>query len=312
MSAAVLRLPLDEAREEPSLHDKTEGFQNASPVAGTTAAEHLTAAREKAASDGSGLSGRVIVFLHVSGGAGATTLAVNVAASLNQGPARKSCAILDLDLQFGSVASLLDVPRASTLQALIDEPGRLDRTGLDEMLMRHHSELYVLPAPRIPLPLDALKPVTAAAILDAARARFRITVVDLPVALGTWTDVVLSRATRIYLVTPMTVPAAHNLARFFFLLQQHDLHLPISIVVNRHAKQSKQSLITPAEFNSAIGRAVEHIVPEDFPIVQQSVNQGTPAVTLAPKSLFARAIGDIVASETGEAQVAKRGLFGLL
>jgi pilus assembly protein CpaE len=311
MSATVLRLPLAEAREEPALHDKTPDFDGIHPATGSANAGHLPSAREQVASDGSGITGRVVVFLHVSGGAGATTLAVNMATCLNQGPARKSCAILDLDLQFGSVASLLDVPRASTLQALIDEPGRLDRTGLDEMLMRHASELFVLPAPRIPLPLDALKPATAAAIIDAARARFRYTIIDLPVALGTWTDVVLSRATRIYLVTPMTVPAAHNLARFFFLLQQHDLHLPISIVVNRHAKQAKHSLITPAEFNAAIGRTVDHIIPEDFPIVQQAANQGTPAVTLAPKSLFARAVTDIVTSETGDAQVAKRGLFGL-
>jgi Flp pilus assembly CpaE family ATPase len=162
------------------------------------------------------------------------------------------------------------------------------------------------------LPLDALKPSTAAAILEAVRARFRYTIVDMPAALGPWTDVVLSRANRIYLVTPMTVPAAHNPARFFFLLQQHDLHLPFAIVVNRHAKTVKHSLITPAEFNSAVGCAIDHIVPEDFPLVQQAANQGTPAITLAPKSPFARAVIDIMAAESGEACVAKRGFFGLL
>lgn len=310
MSATVLQLPSTDARQEPLLHDKTQDFGAAHPssaAAGRAPTEH-----DKAVGEGTGATGHVVVFLHVSGGAGATTIAVNMAAGLNQGAARKSCAILDLDLQFGSVASLLDVPRASTLQALIEEPDRLQRTGLDQMLMHHPSELFVLPAPRIPLPLDALKPAVAAVLIDAARLRFRYTVIDLPMALGAWTDIVLSRATQIYLVTPMTVPAAHNLARFFFLLQQHDLHLPLAIVVNRHTKQAKDSLISPAEFNSAIGRTVDHIVPEDFPIVQQAANQGTPAMTLAPKSAFARAVGAIVARETGEAQAVKRGLFGLL
>ena len=179
------------------------------------------------------------------------------------------------------------------------------------MLTRHPSELFVLPATRVPLPMGSLQPATAG-LLDAAQARFRYTIVDMPVALGPWSDIILSRATKIYLVTPMTVPAAHNLARFFFLLQQHELYLPISIVVNRHTKLAKQSLITPAEFNSAIGRTIEFIVPEDFPLVQQSVNQGTPAVTMAPKSPFARAVQEIVANQTGEATVAKHGLFGLM
>jgi pilus assembly protein CpaE len=308
MNAAAFRLSLADA-QQPLVHDK--------PAIETGPAEPGQAAPQSAAqhnpvTSGASLNGRILVFLHVSGGAGATTLAVNTAAGLNQGPARKSTAVLDFDVQFGSVASLLDIPRASILQALIDEPERLQRNGLDDILARHGSDLFVLPAPRVPLPLDAFKPAIAAAILDAARRRFRFTIVDLPVALGAWTDGVLERADRIYLVTPITVPAAHNLARFFFLLQQHDLHLPITIVVNRHTKQAKQSLITPAEFNSAIGRTIDHIVPEDFPLVQQSVNQGTPAMTLAPKSPFAHAVSEIVAGETGEASAAKRGLFGLL
>lgn len=310
MSATAQRLRLTNI-QEPLLHDKSQelekpdnGFAN---MHGT-----VPEAGAMTAASGSEISGQIIVFLHVTGGAGATTLAVNTATGLNQGGARKSCAILDFDVQFGSVASLLDIPRASILQALIDEPGRLDRIAIDETLVRHASELFALPAPRVPLPLDALKPSTAAAILKATRARFRYTIVDMPVALGPWTDVVLSRASRIYLVTPMTVPAAHNLARFFFLLQQHDLHLPVAIIVNRHAKLARHSLISPAEFHSAIGRPIDHIVPEDIPLVQQAANQGTPAVTLAPKSPFARAIADIVAAESGEVSVAKRGLFGRL
>lgn len=307
MSAAAVRLSLAETRREPLLHDKP-AIETGAGAPGSATPQTATHAP---IASGASLTGRILVFLHVSGGAGATTLAVNAAAGLNQGPARKSTAVLDFDVQFGSVASLLDIPRASILQALIDEPERLQRSPIDEILARHSSDLFVLPAPRVPLPLDALKPATAAAILEAARRRFRFTIVDLPVALGAWTDAVLERADRIFLVTPMTVPAAHNLARFFFLLQQHDLHLPITIVVNRHTKQAKQSLITPAEFNSAIGRAIDHIVPEDFPLVQQSVNQGTPAMTLAPKSPFARAVSEIVAGEAGETTAAKRGLFGL-
>ena len=183
------------------------------------------------------------------------------------------------------------------------------------MLVAHSSGLQVLTAPRAPVPLHAYQPRTISSLLEAAKARFRFVVVDMPVALASWTDVVLSMAEQIYLVTPMSVPAAHNLARLLLLLRQHDLtHLPIKIVVNREVKGGKNGAVDANQFKQAIGRAIDHRVPEDFSLIQQSHNQGTAAVRLAPKSRFAQAISEIAAMESGGTLLAKpqRGFFGRL
>jgi pilus assembly protein CpaE len=314
----------DESAAEPDLHDKNgeaagKDLSNPSESAARSLSRtdqdgNGELADENAAFGNGGTPGRVIVFMHVTGGAGATTLAVNTASALNEA-SPQSCCIIDLDVQFGGVASLLDLTCTSALQALIDDPRRIERLRFEQMLVAHATGLHVLTAPRAPVPLHAFQPQTISSLLDAARARFRFVVVDLPVSLASWTDVVLGVAAQIYLVTPMSVPAAHNLARLLLLLRQHDLtHLPIRVVVNREVKAGRNGALDAAQFKMAIGRSIDHRIPEDYSLIQQSHNQGTAAVRLAPKSRFAQAIGEIAAAESGGLLLAKpqRGLFGRL
>src|SRR5206468_7101000 len=70
--------------------------------------------------------GRVVVFLRGKGGAGATTLAVNSAVSLAETKMYKT-AVLDLNLEFGNVASHLNLKPQHTLTDLADmQPDQLD------------------------------------------------------------------------------------------------------------------------------------------------------------------------------------------
>ena len=249
--------------------------------------------------------GKLVVFMHVTGGAGATTMAVNTAYALNEaGGQRRSSCLIDLDLQFGGVASLLDLPYSSAMQALIEDPGRLDRTPFEEMLVRHPTGLQVLTAPRFPVPLHVLKQATITELLRAAKSRFAHVVVDMPVALATWTDVVLSSATQIYLVTPTTVPAAHRVARLLSLLQSQDLvRIPLKIIVNRYNSSAKTGAISPKQFTKAINRPIDHLFPNEYELVLQSQNQGTPAIRIAPQSRYAQAVYKLLSEDIGETPV---------
>jgi pilus assembly protein CpaE len=101
--------------------------------------------------------GRVICFLRCAGGVGATTLAVEAACELQgrllQG-SRKAC-YLDLDLQFGNAALLLDVESKATVLNVVEHADGLDRSLLEKLFGRHRSGLQLLAAPRQVVPLDA-------------------------------------------------------------------------------------------------------------------------------------------------------------
>ena len=101
-------------------------------------------------------SGKMIAFLHVSGGVGATTLAVNSAIALTSSSGKDRTCLIDLDSQFGAAGSLLDLSRSSRVEDFIAGPSRLDGEMLKTLAVSHKSGLRVLTAPRYPLPLDAL------------------------------------------------------------------------------------------------------------------------------------------------------------
>jgi pilus assembly protein CpaE len=250
----------------------------------------------------SGPPSNVVVFAHVTGGAGATTCAVNAAAALGEANPSRGCCLLDLDIQFGSGATLLDLPYSSPVRELLEDPSRLDRLMFEGMLVKHSDSLHILTAPRLPLPLSGFKPSAVAELLRMAKSKFGNVVVDLPVAITSWTEVVLRAATMIYFVTPMNVPAAHRLSRMLSLLQQEELgRLPVKIVINRYNSASKGGIIALSQFEKAIGRHVDHLVPNDYGGIQQSHNQGQPAVSLKPDGKFSKAIQKMLTEDLGVA-----------
>jgi len=258
-------------------------------------------------------TGKVIAFTHLSGGAGATTLAVNAACALARGPEGGHTCLLDLDVQFGNAASLLDLPSTSPVQEFIDDPSRLDESMLESMMLRHPTGLQVLTAPRNLLPLTAYGPDGVHTLMDVARRNFRHVVVDLPVALAPWTDSVLKSAAVIYLVTSASVPSAHRVVKFADLLHEEGVRdLPIKVVVNRHHRASRRGNdITMAQFDQATGRKVDYTIPNDYSLISLSHGQGRPAVRLKPNSPFTVALMNMLGAELGDETLVqpKRSLF---
>jgi pilus assembly protein CpaE len=269
----------------------------------------------EARSGSPGSESKIIVFMHVSGGAGATTLAVNLGCALSQSDPDHETCLLDLDLQFGTSANFLDLLRISPLAEFVEEPARLDRAMLDDMLTRHTCGLKVLTSPSPPLPLEALSPGDVSNLLRIAKSRYRNVIVDMPVALTSWTDTVLKAANVIYLVTPMMIPAAHRIGKLLDLLRKEKLdQLAIKLVINRYDLMANRSAgLRPAEFAKATRLALCHLIPDDYALVSLAEDQGTPALKLRPKSGFSLAIqkmADDLKESAGTQRGRKFGLFG--
>ena len=89
------------------------------------------------------------------GGSGKTTVATNVFVGLAQQGARP--VIVDLDLQFGDVASALGLDPTRTIADAARLP-QLDRMALKAFLADHPSGAYALCAPNEPAEADDVKP----------------------------------------------------------------------------------------------------------------------------------------------------------
>lgn len=278
-----------------------------SPIDPLEAQEVLSRVVRNAKNEGPSALGQSVVFMHMTGGAGATTLAVNSANLLTEVAGKGEVGLIDFDIQFGNIANLLDLPASSPVQDIIDEPARLDRDMLEGMMAKHSSGVQVLTAPRIPLPFSSYTADTVTTLMQIARRRFRYVVADLPVALAPWTDAVLHEATVIYAICPPTVPAVHRLSQLLSLLRQEDLiGLPIKIVVNRHHMPKRTTDISANQFSKAVGRDVDHMIPNDYGLIALSQNQGKAAVQMKPGSAFATCLAEMLADDLGVAALKRR------
>ncbi|MEM7488679.1 MAG: pilus assembly protein CpaE, partial [Pseudomonadota bacterium] len=122
-------------------------------------------------------------------------------------------------LQFGSIATYLDLPRKSFIYDLLTDVSSMDEQAFQQALTPYKDKMSVFTAPADVLPLDLIGPEEVTALLKLARSTFDIVIVDMPGTLTSWTDTVLTEADMFYLVCELEVRSAQNALRFQKLLQ---------------------------------------------------------------------------------------------
>lgn len=255
---------------------------------------------------------RTIVFLHAAGGAGATTLAVNSAVELKKriGETGEVC-ILDLDFQFGDTDLHLDLPARSSLTDLVNSPERLDQRMLEDLMIPGPLGIRTLTAPDMPVPLEILSADTIDRVMSVARRHYRYVVVDMPMALTAWTDVVLRKADHICLVTQLNVTALRAARRLLDTLSDEQVtDAPITIVASRVSRQNK---VTPQQAQKALERKIAAITPSDYGMLVEGLDQGVPALLGKSGGKYgdavARLVDRISDHDAGAKNAAKKPLF---
>lgn len=181
-------------------------------------------------------NGLIYPVYGVAGGVGATTFAVNLAWEIAN-EARKTglkIAILDLDFQYGSVATYLDMPRRDSVFELLTGIDRADPNGFAAALEDRGKRISVLTAPADALPLNIVSPADVEKLLGFARDSFDVVILDLPSALTEWTETALAAAQRFWAVMEIDMRSAQNMLRFLRALQAEDLPFDkVDYVMNR-------------------------------------------------------------------------------
>lgn len=252
--------------------------------------------------------GRLFLVSGARGGVGATTFAVNLALQLGTkdslfGAAQTAkVAIVDFDVQFGNVAALLDiVPRSGILDLARLEP-EPDSMAVANSMRTHASGIRVLPAPQIPMPLEALDAERVSSILDVLMAEYDYVVVDMPPALVTWLEPLIARAHRMMMVTDLSVAAVTSGRRVIDVMREDNPALVVDVVVSRE----KRPLIergVQREARKVLQEPLRHWLPDEPKLARQAGDRGEPLTSLAPRAPWSRAVKGIAAqleAETAE------------
>jgi pilus assembly protein CpaE len=230
--------------------------------------------------------GRLITVLAASGGSGASTLAVNIAAVLAKEHER--CALLDLKPGRGDLAALLDLKPAFHLADLCVNAARLDKAMFEKVLLPHSTGVHLLASPQLFGDTRLVTSQGVGQVLTLARKLFANVVVDLEDCFHEEQVLTLKQAGAIVMVSRLDFTSLRNARRILEHLTAHDIpRSRVRLVVNRYGQPNE----LPAEqAEEALGGKIAHYIPDDSRTINGSNNTGIPAVVKAPTARVCRAI----------------------
>ncbi|MFT4151702.1 MAG: AAA family ATPase [Paracoccaceae bacterium] len=225
---------------EGALHEAIERIRKPAPppvAVVTPVADPAEAAAPsfKAKGDRNG----VVLPVHgLAGGTGASTFATNLAWELATiGKDAPRVCLLDLDFQYGSIATYLDLPRKETVYELLGDMESADSDSLLQAMLTFNDKLHVLTAPSDMLPLDIVSPHDVAKLIDMAQANFDFVIIDMPKTIVAWTESVLNRAHVYFALLELDLRSAQNVLRLLRALKAEGLpHEKLRYVLNRAPK----------------------------------------------------------------------------
>ena len=266
----------------------------------TPAPAAVPAVQASALKAGAQKDGAVIVVHGLAGGTGSTTLAVNLAWELANvekagGP---SVCLIDLDLQYGSVSTFLDLPRREIIYEMLSDTESLDEEIFGQALLDYEGKMQVLTAPSDMLPLDLITAEDIGRVLDIARNQFDYVVVDMPSTLVQWSETVLTSAHIYFAMLELDMRSAQNTLRFKRALQSEELPIEkVRYVMNRAPK------FTDIGAKSRVKRMAESLdisidlqLPDGGKPITQANDHGMPLAESAPKSPLRKEIVKLASS----------------
>lgn len=234
-----------------------------------------------------GSAGRVMAFMPVKGGCGATFLATGLAHALSLRENQR-VAVIDLNLTLGDAAIFLsEAPVRSTLAEVCAQEHRLDAALLEAAMTKVSERLWLLAAPD-PERAVGVRPESVERILTLARTRFDFVIVDTGRSLDGVTLRALDSADSVLLVAQALLPCVHNGKRLLQVLRELGYgSQKLQLVVNRVEKGSD---LSPAELRRALQFDQAREIPNSYANVATAINHGLPLLAHAPKDPVARAL----------------------
>lgn len=248
------------------------------------------------------VNGSVISVVKGCGGAGATTVALNLASLMAAGDPKRqraahSTGVLDLDLQFGDAALALDLQPRSTIVDVLKAQERVDPKFLESVMTEHASGLKLLAAAPSVVPLDAMSAEFALDLVEHCAATFERTFIDMPASWNDWTLPVLARSDVIVLVTAPTVAGAAGARRVLAALQDAAVQRPVLLVLNKLT-----GLLDGFDKPSRIGRSLDMAVDAALafdPAATKAADRGELVVEAFPNSRLAKELRPAAAKLEG-------------
>jgi pilus assembly protein CpaE len=221
------------------------------------------------------------------GGCGATSFATHLAGDLAAHDASgNGVIIVDLDLQFGSVADYLGIRARGNIADLLGAHERLDEELVRSVTSQTPGGISVIAAPEVIMPLESVDTDDLLRLLKLLRQQYSYVILDLPANWTNWTLSASLTADVIVLVVELNLGSLRQAKRRLELFRSVGIEDgAIEIVVNRVEKRLFRT-IDPGDVSQTLGHSVLGTIALDAPTVSAAQNQGVLVGDVQRKSKF--------------------------
>ena len=283
----VMAKPFDERELEARVEALLLRFQRSKDLHTVISSDGVTVTRQR----------RTVAVHSPRGGVGTTTIATNVAmVKAQEKPDR--VVLVDLHLQFGQVATHLNLePKQTLADVARDDAAMTEPELLRTYSTRHDSGLHVLAAPSSPELAELVTAEHVDRILQTLLDSYDLVVIYT----GSWLDERTMTAFEhaesvIFAVCPEigALKALHGLLEY--LNEAGSVAAKSTFVLNN---QFAREILKLRDVENALGTSVTSELPYDPFIYLKAVNEGVPIVMGAPKSIAAARFQKLAATAFG-------------
>ncbi len=241
---------------------------------------------------------RMVAVYSPKGGVGTTTIAVNIAVA-HAGPRAGRVQIVDLDLQWGQVATHLNVTPRQTIADLVrDEQSQREPELFRTYSAHHASGLEVLAAPGSPELADLVTAAHVDRILETALLAYEAVVVDGGSTLDERTMAALDRADVVLVPVYPEISALKAVRSFLdYLNEAGSIGTKTTFVLNSAVAKD---VLKMRDIESGLGAKVAQTLPYDPFLYLKAVNEGNPVVLGAVRTPVSAAMISLASRAFGE------------
>ncbi|MFQ5773014.1 MAG: CpaE family protein [Kiloniellaceae bacterium] len=228
-----------------------------------------------------------IAVIGARGGVGASSVVVNLAWILSQEKKQRT-ALVDLDLEFGTVALSLDLEPTRGLREALESPGRIDSLFIESATAKLTEKLSVMATEETLAQQIAYNPEAVDILFETLGRNNDCILVDLPRSAFAVRQHVFEASSKILIVTELTLSGLRDTMRLVTGIEEVTPGTPIMVIANRTG--GAHQAMTPKDFQKALGHKVDFVVPEDRKAFNQAANNGKPVVQMSGNSPASKAL----------------------
>ncbi|MCB9135244.1 MAG: response regulator [Anaerolineales bacterium] len=218
-------------------------------------------------------SGKIITIYSPKGGTGRTTLAANLAVTLQNDETQ--VVVIDANLQFGDVSIFFNVQSQNHIGVLAPRVSELDPKVVEDVMITHaDSRVKILAAPPKPGEAEDVSGEQFTKLLQYLKRMYAYIIVDTTSSLNEITLAALDISDLIVLITTQDIPSIAN-ARLFLDLAPA-LGIAKENVVFVMNKYDKRINITPERIGESFKKEITSVVPLDSSSAIPAMNRGVP------------------------------------